>query len=336
MAPDISIIVPVLNEAESLPILRERLIGVLEGMDMPFEIIFIDDGSTDAGRDLMADLARADDRIGLIRFRRNFGKAAALDAGFRAARGRFVITMDADLQDDPDEVPRLIAKLEEGYDLVSGWKHVRHDPLDKTLPSKLFNGVVSWASGIKLHDFNCGLKAYRRETLADLSLYGELHRFIPVLAHWRGFRVTEMPVTHHPRQFGKSKFGAGRLVKGFLDLMTVMLITRYAGRPLHLFGLIGLILSALGFLCLAYLTGLWFLGDRPIGNRPLLMLGLLLMVVGVQFISTGLLGEMIRNTAQRRIGEEDRPAGGVYAVGLRVAAGVPPEQVKASATAESD
>jgi glycosyltransferase involved in cell wall biosynthesis len=265
-------------------------------MGDPYEILFIDDGSRDGSARIIESLAERDPAVGYVRFRRNFGKSAALDAGFRRARGDIVITMDADLQDDPNEVPRLIEALESrNLDLVSGWKQKRHDPLGKTLPSKLFNFTVRTLTGLPLNDFNCGLKAYRAEAVDGLDLYGELHRYIPVLVAWRGFSVGEIAVTHHPRKWGHSKYGIERMAKGFFDLLTVILLTRYRRRPLHLFGWAGLIMFLLGFGCLAYLTVLWFLGTG-IGARPLLFLGVLLVTVGVQLISTGLLGEMINST----------------------------------------
>ncbi|MGF1464784.1 MAG: glycosyltransferase [Sandaracinaceae bacterium] len=239
-------------------------------------------------------------RVGVVHFRRNFGKSAALDAGFRRARGDVVVTMDADLQDDPREVPRLVDALRDlDLDLVSGWKRKRRDPAGKTWPSKLFNAVVRRASGLRLHDFNCGLKAYRAEVTREIALSGELHRYVPVLAHGRGFRVGEIPVEHHPRRHGRSKYGLERMAKGFFDLLTVVLLTRYRQRPLHLFGWAGLAMFGAGFACLLYLTVLWFAGGGPIGTRPLLTLGLLLVVVGVQLFCTGLLGEMITHTGER-------------------------------------
>jgi len=293
--PEISVVVPFLDEEGSLEELHARLTQVLGGIGRPYEIVFVNDGSRDRGPATVDALAEKDPHVGVVHFRRNFGKAAALDAGFRRARGAVVFTMDADLQDDPSEIPNFLAKLDEGYDLVSGWKKKRHDPLGKTLPSKLFNFVVGWASGLKLNDFNCGFKAYRAEAIQDLDLYGELHRYVPVLVHFRGYRVSQIAVQHHARKTGVSKYGVERLVKGFFDLLTVMLITRYRARPLHLFGGVGLVFAAAGFLCLAYLTVIWFMG-YGIGTRPLLLLGVLLMLVGVQLVSTGLLGEMIGTT----------------------------------------
>ncbi len=297
MDPVISVVIPFLDEEGTLEELHARLVEVLDAHGEPFEILFVDDGSRDGGPERVRELAAAHPHVGLIRFRRNFGKSAALDAGFKVARGRYIFTMDADLQDDPKELPRLLAELEENdLDVVSGWKEKRHDPLTKTAPSKLFNATVRALTGLKIHDFNCGLKVYRREAVEGLDLYGELHRYIPVLVHGRGFRVGELPVTHHARKWGQSKYGVERMARGFFDLMTVILLTRYRRRPLHLFGWAGLLLSTAGVLCLAYLTVLWFLGLGPIGTRPLFFLGILLLMLGVQLVSTGLLGEMINST----------------------------------------
>jgi glycosyltransferase involved in cell wall biosynthesis len=327
MRPVISVVIPLLDEEGTLVELHERLSAVLGARGEPYEILFVDDGSRDGSPAILRRLAEQDPAVGYVRFRRNFGKSAALDAGFRRARGRFIVTMDADLQDDPDEIPRLLATLEErDLDLVSGWKKKRHDPLGKTLPSKVFNFVVSRLTGLHLNDFNCGLKAYRAEALADVALYGELHRYIPVLVDWNGFRVGEIPVQHHPRKWGHSKYGVERMAKGFFDLLTVILLTRYRRRPLHLFGWAGLSMFALGFLCLAYLTVLWFLDMGPIGTRPLLFLGLLLVMVGVQLISTGLLGEMINSTRQVEAG---------YIIREEQAPGEPPSAApREAATAE--
>ncbi len=296
MRPRISVVIPLFDEEGTVEELHAKLTSVLVELGESYEILFVDDGSRDGSAHVIAKLAEEDPAVGYVRFRRNFGKSAALDAGFRRARGEIVITMDADLQDDPAELPRLVAALEErSLDLVSGWKQKRHDPLGKTLPSKLFNFTVRTLTGLKLNDFNCGLKAYRAEALDGLDLYGELHRYIPVLVAWRGFAVGELAVTHHPRKWGRSKYGIERMAKGFFDLLTVILLTRYRRRPLHLFGWAGLVMFLLGFVCLAYLTVLWFLGTG-IGQRPLLFLGVLLVTVGVQLISTGLLGEMINST----------------------------------------
>lgn len=293
----ISLVIPVFNEADSLKRLLDEITSVMATLDTSFEVIFINDGSSDASEGVLDDLCDASMTVRVIEFRRNFGKAAALDAGFRAAQGDVIFTLDADLQDDPAEIPKFLAVLANGSDVVSGWKKQRHDPLGKTLPSKIFNSVVSRMSGVKLNDFNCGFKAYRREALEGLNLYGELHRFIPVLLHWRGFKVDEIVVNHRAREFGQSKFGTERLVKGALDLLTVILNTRFQTRPLHIFGGGGLLMGMAGFLILAYLTIVWFAGGGPIGNRPMLFLGILLVLSSLQFFTVGLLGEFIQRQA---------------------------------------
>lgn len=294
VAPDISVVAPAYNEEESVRKLWEKIDAVLGGSAWSYEVLFVDDGSSDntweALRALQADQPAT---VRAIRLRRNFGKAAALSVGFGAARGKFIITMDADLQDEPAEIPNLMAKLEEGYDLVSGWKRERNDPLEKRIPSRLFNAVTRKISGLELHDFNCGLKAYRAEVVRELPLYGELHRYIPILAHADGYRVTEIPVKHHAREFGISKYGLGRYFKGFLDLLTVAAITRFVQRPGHLFGGAGLLMGALGFLILCWLTFVKFYFNEGIGQRPLLLFGVLLMILGLQLISVGLVGELI-------------------------------------------
>jgi len=291
--PCVSIIIPVYNEVESLSLLHERLSEVLARLEIAYEILFVDDGSTDGSFDAIERLAE-DAHVRAIQFRRNFGKAAALTAGFSVVEGDYVITMDADLQDDPQEIPGFIVELEDGpYDLVSGWKFPRLDPVSKTFPSRVFNGVTSMLSGLSLHDINCGFKIYRRAVVQEVRFYGELYRFIPVLAHWKGFRVGEKRVRHHPRRFGNSKFGVTRFLRGMYDLLTVLFLTRYVRRPLHLFGTAGLVSFMAGMAVSIYLTVLWFLGQRPIGNRPLFMLGILLIIIGVQFFALGLVAELI-------------------------------------------
>lgn len=290
---EVSVVVPVLDEVESLAILHRELTEALEGLGRPYELIFVDDGSRDGSFEALEKLHRGDERVRAVQLRRNFGKAAALAVGFRAARGEVIVTLDADLQDDPAEIPRLLARLEEGYDLVSGWKRRRRDPPAKTLPSRLFNWVTARLTGLPLRDVNSGFKIYRREVVEELHLYGELHRFIPVLAAWRGFRVTEVPVHHRPRRFGRSKYGSARFWRGCLDLLTVLLLTRYTRRPLHLFGGLGLLALAGGLGVNLYLAGLWLAGARPIGTRPLLAFGVLSVLVGVQFLSLGLLSELV-------------------------------------------
>jgi dolichol-phosphate mannosyltransferase len=297
----VSVIVPFFNERESLPELRRRLLAVLDdpefrrgiGTDGGIEVIMVDDGSTDGSTALVREMAAERPDIRLISFRRNFGKTAALSAGFLAASGEVVVTMDADLQDDPAEILPLIRKLHEGFDLVSGWKRERRDPVSKTLPSKFFNRTTRLFSGIPLHDFNCGLKAYRRELSSSLQLHGEMHRYIPVIAHWSGFRVAELPVRHHPRKYGRSKFGTARFFAGLFDFLAVMFITRYLRRPMHFFGMMGLGSFATGLAVSLWVTLDKLLNQRPVSNRPILFLGILLIILGVQLFSTGLLGEML-------------------------------------------
>lgn len=287
-----SVVIPALNEEGNISKLYDRLVDALEPFGRPYEILFVDDGSSDGTAALAEDLCRKDQRVKLIVLRQNFGKAAALSEGFAAARGSLVVTMDCDLQDDPAEIPKLVAKLEEGYDLVSGWKYPRRDPPSKVFPSKVLNWAARWVTGVRLHDFNCGLKAYRLSVVQDLALYGELHRYIPVLVSGRGYRVGEVKVCHHPRHSGRSKYGVERFLRGFLDLITVTFLTRYNKRPIHLLGGIGALFFLLGCLANGYLSVLWFLG-YGIGYRPLLFLGVLLIIVGVQLGCFGLVAEML-------------------------------------------
>jgi len=298
MSIEVSIIITIYNEEENIRLLYNELSEVLKELGKNYEIIFVDDGSSDSSFKILKELYEGGDgRIKVIQFRRNFGKSAALSAGFAEASGEIIITMDADLQDDPQEIPRFIAKINEGYDLVSGWKFPRFDPLSKTIPSKFFNYITGLLTGVRLHDINCGFKAYRKSALSELKIYGELHRYIPVLVHWKGFKITEIKVQHHPRQFGRSKFGIERFLRGFFDLITILFLTQYTDRPLHLFGQLGLFSFVIGLLINIYLSVLWFLGYRPIGNRPLLLLGILLTIIGVQFFSFGLLAEMITRSS---------------------------------------
>lgn len=296
----ISVVIPVFNERENVANLHGELIAVLDSYrDKTCELIFIDDGSSDGTFEVLEALHAKDPRVKVVQFRRNFGKSAALSAGFAIAQGDVIFTMDGDLQDDPAEIPHFLESLSPGFDLVSGWKYPRHDPLSKTLPSKLFNATVRLTTGVPLHDFNCGFKAYRREVIEEIPLYGELHRYTPVLAHQKGFRVTEIKVVHRPRQFGRSKYGFRRFARGFFDLLTVLFLGTYTWRPLHLFGWAGIGSFGLGFLISLYLAVLWFAGEGPIGNRPLLTLGVLLMIIGIQFFSMGLLAEMIAHGTAR-------------------------------------
>ncbi|HET8652901.1 MAG TPA: glycosyltransferase family 2 protein [Gaiellaceae bacterium] len=300
----ISVVVPVHDEDRSVELLYDELASALAPLGMPWEAVYVDDGSTDGS---FAALTRLNDRapnVRVVRLRRNFGKSAALSAGFRHAQGDVVVTIDADLQDDPAEIPRLLAKLDEGFDLVSGWKTRRRDPWRRRLVSRVFNWVVGRSSGLKLHDMNCGLKAYRADVVRSLRIYGELHRFLPVLAHDRGFRVAELPVNHRPREHGRSRYGVERYMRGSLDFMTVSFMGRYRHRPLHLFGGVGLVSALIGSAVLVYLTVLKLTGSA-IGHRPLLTLGVLLVVVGFQFFSLGLLSELITSHHEERTGTAD-------------------------------
>jgi glycosyltransferase involved in cell wall biosynthesis len=301
----VSVVVPVHDEERSVALLYDELSSALEPLGVPWDTIFVDDGSTDGTFAALTRLHNATTNVRVVRLRRNFGKAAALVAGFDQARGDIVVTIDGDLQDDPAEIPRLLAKLDEGFDLVSGWKTRRQDPLSRRLLSRIFNRVTSAFSGVRLHDMNCGLKAYRADVVHGLRLYGELHRFIPVLAHYRGFRIAELPVNHRPREHGRSRYGVERYLRGFLDLLTVSFIGRYRHRPLHLFGGLGLVLGLIGSGVLVYLTVVKALG-HAIGQRPLLLLGVLLVVIGMQFFSLGLISEMITSHHEERARERDR------------------------------
>jgi glycosyltransferase involved in cell wall biosynthesis len=301
----ISVVVPLYNEERTLEELYDEISAALEPRGEPFEVVFVDDGSTDGSFAALTRLHDASSSVRVVRFRRNFGKAAALQAGFLHARGDVIVTIDADLQDDPGEIPMLLAKLDEGFDLVSGWKASRRDPFARRFLSKIFNGLVKLLSGVRLHDVNCGLKAYRAEVVHGMRIYGELHRFIPVLAHFRGFRITEVAVNHRPRAHGRSRYGPERYIRAFFDLLTVTFMGRYRYRPLHLFGGLGLLLGAIGLVILVYLTSLK-LNGAAIGERPLLTLGVLFVVVGIQFVSLGLLSELITSQHEERVPEETR------------------------------
>jgi glycosyltransferase involved in cell wall biosynthesis len=295
----LSVVVPVYNEERSVELLYDEIASALDPLERAWEVVFVDDGSGDGSLAALTRLHARTPNVRVVRLRRNFGKAAALAAGFGQAGGDVIVTIDADGQDDPAEIPRLIAKLDEGFDLVSGWKTRRRDPWRRRLLSRVFNAVTGWISGVHLHDMNCGLKAYRAEVVKGLALYGELHRFLPVLAHERGYRVAELPVNHRPREHGRSRYGLERYLRGFFDLITVTFMGRYRHRPLHLFGGLGLALGGIGFLVCLYLTVLWLSGSA-IGHRPLLTLGVLLVVVGMQFLSLGLIGEMITTHHEER------------------------------------
>jgi glycosyltransferase involved in cell wall biosynthesis len=298
----LSIVIPAKDEEGSLPLVVARITAACRaGGHTLRDIVLVDDGSSDNSWQVMSTLAGESDVIQAIRLRRNFGKATALMVGIGACRGDVIITMDADLQDDPDEISRFVETLDRGYDLVSGWKKERHDPLNKTMPSRLFNKVTATLSGVKLNDFNCGFKAYRREIFDAIQLYGELHRYVPVLANALGYRIAEIPVRHHARRFGSSKYGMARYLRGFLDLLTVVLITRFAYRPGHLFGGIGSLLAGGGAAAVAYLIGLKLWTGASIGSRPLLLLGVMAVIVGMQLILFGMLAELIIHRTQRPV-----------------------------------
>lgn len=299
-SPKISIVVPVYNEAESLDLLHARIVEVVSANNITYELLLVDDGSWDESWTKIESLHRADPAVHGIRFRRNFGKAAALAAGFDQAIGEIVITMDADLQDDPQEIPNLIAKMNEGFDVVSGWKKIRHDPWHKTLPSRVFNFLVGWATGVPLHDHNCGLKAYRREIFDEVQLYGEMHRFVPVLAAARGWKVGEIVVQHHPRKFGYSKYGAKRFIKGLLDLITVYFLTGFRQRPQHLLGSFGLICLSAGSMGLMILMSLWCISrlstsieDFHLHKHATFYLSICSLLLGFQMVALGILAELI-------------------------------------------
>jgi glycosyltransferase involved in cell wall biosynthesis len=295
--PYVSVVVPIYNEEESIPQLYDRLTAALEKLGKPYEIIAADDGSRDGSFALLQEYAARDQRLRVVRFRRNFGQTAAFAAGFARARGDVVITIDADLQNDPADIGKLLDKVDQGFDVVSGWRERRQDPfINRRLPSMIANRLISWATGVYLHDYGCSLKAYRIEVVRGINLYGELHRFIPAIASWQGVAVAEIPVNHEARRFGKSKYGIGRTLRVVLDLLTVRFLLSYGTRPMQIFGLLGLISFGLGLLTGLYLTWVKLATGAAIADRPLLLLAVLLIVLGAQFISMGLLGELIVRT----------------------------------------
>ena len=305
-APDVSVVVPVFNERPSLGMLLDECAAALDARGITWEVIFVDDGSTDGSFDEIGALQAREPRARGLRLRTNLGKAAALAVGFRAARGVRLVTMDGDLQDDPAEIPRLLAGLDAGADLVCGWKTDRQDSLARVVASRLFNGVSRFVSGVELHDVNCGLKAYRREVAAEVPLYGELHRFIPLLAAGQGFRVAEQAVAHRPRAFGRSRYGWSRALRGMMDLITVICLTRYNRRPAHFFSLPGAVLVMIGSVLCAYIAALRLVYGNIQSRHPLLIFAVLLVVVGVQLFTTGLVGEMLVDAGRRVDDDYDR------------------------------
>ncbi len=301
----ISVVVPAYNEEENIPILYEKLVRVLDSLGEEYEIVFVDDGSYDRTPEILRELAEKDRRVKVVRFRRNYGQTAAMYAGFEHARGDVIITMDADLQNDPEDIPRLLEKLEEGYDIVSGWRKDRKDPfLSRKLPSKIANWIISKVTGVELHDYGCTLKAYRSEIAKRYRLYGDMHRFLPALAKRFGARITEIPVKHHPRLYGKSKYGIGRTIRVILDIFLVKFLNEYITKPLYVFGGFGFFLLVIGTLIELYLSFLKFFMGEDIGGRPLLILGVLLILAGIQLLSTGIIAELIIRTYYESRGEK--------------------------------
>jgi Glycosyltransferases involved in cell wall biogenesis len=290
----LSVVIPAYNEEENVPILYEKLKKVLDSLGEDYEIIFVDDGSTDGTYQRLKQLAEKDSRLKVIRFKRNYGQTAAMSAGFEHAKGEVIITLDADLQNDPEDIPILLEKLKEGYHVVSGWRKDRKDPfLSRRLPSMIANWLISKITGVHLHDYGCTLKAYRAEVVKDLELFGDMHRFLPALTKRRGAKITEVVVRHHPRMFGKSKYGIGRTIRVLLDIMLVKFLNEYINKPLYMFGGVGFLLLVLGLFSLFYLIFLKLFFEEPIGRRPLLILSVLLILAGIQLISTGILAELL-------------------------------------------
>lgn len=299
----ITVIIPVYNEVESLRELHQELTEVLSGNEN-YELLFVDDGSSDGSIELLTELSNSDPNTKTIQFYRNYGKAAALSEGFKMSSGDYVVTMDADLQDDPAEIPNLVSKLEEGYDLISGWKKTRHDPWSKRWPSKFFNLVTRLMTGVKIHDFNCGLKIYKQSVVKTVEVYGGRHRYIPALAGQKKFKVSEIVVNHRPRKFGVTKYGGSRLFHGFFDLLTILFLNRYTQQPLHLFGMIGIVFSTVGIGVEIYVLYLKYALFEPFQKHiAMLVFGVMLIVIGIQFISMGLLGELMARSQQSK---EDR------------------------------
>jgi glycosyltransferase involved in cell wall biosynthesis len=301
----LSIVVPLFNEDESLKELHQWIKKVMVENNFTYEVIFIDDGSTDNSWEVVKSLAAIDSNVRAIKFQRNYGKSAALNVGFENANNDVIITMDADLQDSPDEIPELYRMIvEDNYDLVSGWKKKRYDPITKTIPTKIYNGVTRWVTGIQLHDMNCGLKAYKKQVIKSVEVYGEMHRYIPVIAKWAGFRkIGEKVVAHQARKYGVTKFGLSRFVYGFLDLFSIMFMGKFGNRPMHFFGTIGMLLTTIGLVILTYLSfSKLALNESKIADRPLFYFGILNIIVGFQLFMSGFIAELVtRNASDRNI-----------------------------------
>jgi glycosyltransferase involved in cell wall biosynthesis len=293
LTPDISVVVPLHDEVENVAELHAQLTRSLEAMGRPYEVLLVDDGSSDGTPQKLVEIEKADPRVRVLRLRRNFGQTAAFSAGFDHARGGIVVTCDGDLQNDPEDIAKMVARLEQGFDMVCGWRQQRHDTLSRRLPSRVANGIISWATGVRLHDYGCSLKVMRSEVVKGLRLYGEMHRFIPAIASWMGVDVAEMVVNHRPRTAGRSKYGLGRTTRVMLDLFTVKFLLAYGTRPAHFFGRWGLVSGAAGLGVLAYMTYLKLFADEAIGGRPLLLLGALLFLTGLIMVSVGLLAELL-------------------------------------------
>lgn len=295
--PEVSVVVPIYNEVDSLPLLLEAIATTMLAEQLSYEIICVDDGSTDGSAELLKQLAQTRTDLRAVLLRRNYGQTAAMAAGFNYARGKAIVSLDGDLQNDPADIPRLLAKLEEGYDLVSGWRQNRQDAtLTRLLPSKIANWIIGQVTGVRIHDYGCSLKAYRSELVADMNLYGELHRFLPALAFIEGARIAELPVRHHARQFGRSKYGLWRTFRVLMDLLTIWFMKKFLTRPMHVFGLLGLVAMLLGIVLGGYLTFVKLALGQSIGNRPLLILAVVLLLTGVQLFSVGLLAELLMRT----------------------------------------
>ncbi len=296
----VSIVIPLYNEEESLPHLMKAIAGVLDGQELEYRVLFVDDGSIDNSFDVCKKLYEEyPGKVHVYRFSRNHGKSAALNAGIGKADGDVIITMDADLQDDPQAIPDMLKLIDEGWDMVSGWKKKRYDPVTKTIPSKFFNFITSAMSGLKIHDFNCGFKAYRAQAVKSIEIYGERHRYLPALVYWEGYKVTEMVVPHHKRKYGKTKFGMNRFFNGFFDLLTLLFLRKYLANPLHFFGILGIIFCLAGTVVLGYFGVQWII-TRQMRIRPLVLLSLGSIIMGIQFFSIGLVGEMIANTRRKK------------------------------------